>query len=120
MSSSRAEVEISSGRVRDDSGEGRGARALIEALSTVLNVCSNSIQGMQHHFRGLSREKMPFRYASQGVSLGNSVKHGYQQEETRAAAEVTRKLGETRVPVLSELDSGEPSIVLLGGCNRSS
>lgn len=38
MSSSRTEVEISSGRIRDGSGEGRGARALIEALSTVLNM----------------------------------------------------------------------------------
>lgn len=41
MSSSRTEAELSSGTsgtIRDDSGEGRGARALKEALSTVLNV----------------------------------------------------------------------------------
>lgn len=37
---------------------------------------------------------MSFRYASEGVSLGNSMKHGYQQEETRVAAEVARKLEE--------------------------
>lgn len=38
VSSIRAAAEISSGRMRDDSGEGRGARALKEALRTVLNV----------------------------------------------------------------------------------
>lgn len=49
-------------------------------------MCSESTERLQNHYRGLSQEKIPLRYVSQGVSLGNSMTFGLNSSEKRPEA----------------------------------